>query len=117
MPDPTGEVRTWWWSHPRARWSSSTNSRNIGRRLLVVIAASCCESARLLVDPKSTRHRGDLADSSGVVGKYLPDSTGLNVSGFVPVLLDTPPYNRDGARRRSASRCRHLFTTPSPGGE
>jgi choline dehydrogenase-like flavoprotein len=66
------------------------------RARVVVIAASCCESARLLLNSKSTRHPGGLANSSGVVGKYLTDSTGLNVDGFVPALLDTPPYNQDG---------------------
>ena len=66
------------------------------RAKVVVLAASCCESARLLLNSKSTRHPGGLANSSGVVGKYLTDSTGLNVSGFVPKLMDTPRYNADG---------------------
>jgi choline dehydrogenase-like flavoprotein len=66
------------------------------RAKAVVLAASCCESARLLLNSKSTRHPGGLANSSGVVGKYLTDSTGLNVTGFVPKLLDTPRYNADG---------------------
>jgi choline dehydrogenase-like flavoprotein len=66
------------------------------RAKAVVLAASCCESARLLLNSKSTRHPGGLANSSGVVGKYLTDSTGLNVSGFVPKLMDVPRYNADG---------------------
>jgi choline dehydrogenase-like flavoprotein len=66
------------------------------RAKAVVLAASCCESARLLLNSKSTRHPGGLANSSGVVGKYLTDSTGLNVSGFVPTLMDVPRYNADG---------------------
>ena len=48
----------------------------------------------------STRSRrgfpNGLANSSGVVGKYLTDSTGLSVSGFIPALLDLPRYNSDG---------------------
>ncbi|HWJ56696.1 MAG TPA: GMC family oxidoreductase [Vicinamibacterales bacterium] len=66
------------------------------RAKAVVLAASCCESARLLLNSKSTRHPGGLANSSGVVGKYLTDSTGLNVTGFVPRLMDVPRYNADG---------------------
>jgi choline dehydrogenase-like flavoprotein len=66
------------------------------RAKAVVLAASCCESARLLLNSKSTRHPGGLANSSGVVGKYLTDSTGLNVSGFIPKLMDVPRYNADG---------------------
>jgi choline dehydrogenase-like flavoprotein len=66
------------------------------RAKAVVLAASCCESARLLLNSKSTRHPGGLANSSGVVGKYLTDTTGLNVSGFIPKLMDVPRYNADG---------------------
>jgi choline dehydrogenase-like flavoprotein len=31
-----------------------------------------------------------------VVGKYLTDSTGLSVGGFIPAMMDTPRYNSDG---------------------
>ena len=72
------------------------NAEHQVRAKAVVLAASCCESARLLLNSKSTRHPGGLANSSGVVGKYLTDSTGLNVSGFVPKLMDVPRYNADG---------------------
>jgi choline dehydrogenase-like flavoprotein len=66
------------------------------RAKIVVVAASCCESARLLLNSTSTRHPAGLANSSGVVGRYLTDSTGRNVSGFIPMLLDTPRYNAAG---------------------
>jgi choline dehydrogenase-like flavoprotein len=66
------------------------------RARIVVLAASCCESARLLLNSRSSRFPNGLANSSGVVGKYLTDSTGLAVSGFIPSLLDTPRYNSDG---------------------
>ncbi|HYO22389.1 MAG TPA: GMC family oxidoreductase, partial [Flavisolibacter sp.] len=42
----------------------------------VILAASACESARLLLNSKSSRHPNGLANNSGVVGKYLHDSTG-----------------------------------------
>ena len=66
------------------------------RARIVVLAASCCESARLLLNSKSPRFSNGLANSSGVVGKYLTDSTGLSVSGHIPALLDLPRYNSDG---------------------
>jgi choline dehydrogenase-like flavoprotein len=75
---------------------ANKNSEHQVRAKAVVLAASCCESARLLLNSKSTRHPNGLANSSGVVGKYLTDSTGLNVSGFVPKLQDVPRYNADG---------------------
>ena len=43
---------------------------------VVILAASACESARLLLNSKSQRHPNGLANSSNVVGKYLHDSTG-----------------------------------------
>jgi choline dehydrogenase-like flavoprotein len=66
------------------------------RARVVVLAASCCESARLLLNSKSARFPNGLANSSGVVGRYLTDSTGLAVRGFIPKLMDTPRYNADG---------------------
>lgn len=62
----------------------------------VILAASTCETARLLLNSKSARHPNGLANSSNVVGKYLHDSTGAAMSGFVPALFDRKRYNEDG---------------------
>ena len=50
----------------------------------VVLAASACESARLLLNSKSSRHPQGLANSSGKVGRYLMDTVGFSVSATVP---------------------------------
>jgi len=63
---------------------------------VVILAASACESARLLLNSKSPRHPNGLANSSNVVGKYLHDSTGAAVGGFLPQLFDRKRYNEDG---------------------
>lgn len=63
---------------------------------LVILGASACESARILLNSKSSHHQNGLANNSGVVGKYLHDSTGASVSGFLPQLLDRKRYNEDG---------------------
>lgn len=63
---------------------------------VVVLAASACESARLLLNSKSAKHPNGLANSSGVVGKYLHDSTGASRGGFIPALMDRKRYNEDG---------------------
>lgn len=63
---------------------------------VVVLAASACESARLLLNSKSAKHPNGLGNSSGVVGKYLHDSTGASRGGFVPALMDRKRYNEDG---------------------
>jgi choline dehydrogenase-like flavoprotein len=66
------------------------------RARIVVVAGGACESARLLLNSKSGKFPHGLANSSGAVGKYLMDSTGTSVSGFIPKLMDGTPHNEDG---------------------
>jgi choline dehydrogenase-like flavoprotein len=63
---------------------------------VVVLAASACESARLLLNSKSKIFPNGLANGSGVVGKYLHDSTGASRQGILPSLMDRERYNEDG---------------------
>ena len=63
---------------------------------IVILAASACESARLLLNSKSPRHPNGLANGSNVVGKYLHDSTGADMSGYLPSLFGRKRYNEDG---------------------
>jgi choline dehydrogenase-like flavoprotein len=64
---------------------------------IVILAASACESARLLLNSTSSPFPQGLANSSGTVGRYLTDTTGVSVSGFIPKLMDGVPHNEDGA--------------------
>ena len=73
-----------------------TSRDNHVRARIVVVAGGACESARLLLNSKSSRFPDGLANSSGAVGKYLMDSTGTSVSGFIPKLMDSTPHNEDG---------------------
>jgi choline dehydrogenase-like flavoprotein len=66
------------------------------RARVVVLAASALESARILMNSKSSRHPQGLANSSGVLGKYITDTTGTDVAGFIPSLVDVPRHNADG---------------------
>ena len=63
---------------------------------VVILAASACESSRLLLNSKSARHPNGLANNSNVVGKYLHDSTGAAMGGILPELFDRKRYNEDG---------------------
>ena len=63
---------------------------------IVVLAASAFESARILLNSRSSRHPQGLANSSGVLGKYVTDTTGTGVSGYIPRLVDVPRHNADG---------------------
>jgi choline dehydrogenase-like flavoprotein len=73
-----------------------TLRENHVRARIVVVAASACESARILLNSKSSKFPQGLGNSSGNVGKYLTDSTGTGVSGFIPKLMDGIPHNEDG---------------------
>lgn len=75
----------------------TTGRENHARARIVVMAASACETARLLLNSKSPRFPHGLGNSSGVVGKYLTDSTGTSVSGFIPRMMNGVPHNEDGA--------------------
>jgi choline dehydrogenase-like flavoprotein len=73
-----------------------TGRENHVRARIVVLAASACESARILLNSRSTRFPDGIGNSTGNVGKYLTDSTGVGVTGFIPKLMDMPPHNEDG---------------------
>src|SRR5688572_1105492 len=62
----------------------------------VVLAASACESARLLLNSKGPGHTNGLANSSGVVGKYLTDTTGYGLTGHIPALEGMQRHDTDG---------------------
>jgi choline dehydrogenase-like flavoprotein len=66
------------------------------RARVVVLAASALESARLLLNSKSPTFPQGLANGSGTVGRYITDTTGTDVSGFIPAMLDHVPHNEDG---------------------
>ena len=65
------------------------------RAKVVVLAASGCESARILLNSKSARLPNGLANSSGEVGKALMDTVGVHVGGYFPQLESIPPHNDD----------------------
>lgn len=63
---------------------------------VVVLGASACETARILLNSKSSAHPDGLGNSSGVVGRYLHDSTGAGRTAIIPELIGRDRYNEDG---------------------
>lgn len=64
---------------------------------VVVLAASACSTARILLNSKSAQHPNGLGNSSDMVGKYLHDSTGASRAAFIPGLMNRKvSYNEDG---------------------
>ena len=59
----------------------------------VVVAASCVESARILLNSKSRHWPTGIANSSGQLGRNLCDHLyGTTASGFLPQLLGQPAF-------------------------
>ncbi|HCT56893.1 MAG TPA: GMC family oxidoreductase [Gemmatimonas aurantiaca] len=66
------------------------------RAKVVVLAASSLESSRIMLNSKSSRFPDGIGNSSGVVGRYITDSTGTDVAGYIPALEGMPRHNCDG---------------------
>ena len=81
-----------------------TGKEERAKARVVVLAASGCESARILLNSKSTLFPNGLANSSGKVGRYLMDTVGSDLSGQIPALENCPAYNEDGVSGM------HLYT-------
>ncbi|MGD0761565.1 MAG: GMC oxidoreductase, partial [Candidatus Sulfotelmatobacter sp.] len=59
----------------------------------VVVAASCVESARILLNSKSPLHPNGVANSSGQLGRNLCDHLyGESARGYLPQLVGRPPF-------------------------
>lgn len=75
----------------------TTGKEHRANARIVVLAASACETVRILLNSKSAQFPQGLANSSGKVGKYLMDTVGSPVTGQIPALENLPPHNEDGA--------------------
>ena len=64
---------------------------------VVILAASCLESTRLLLLSKSPQHPNGLANASDVVGRYFCEHImGPRATGYMPQLKGTEPTIDDG---------------------
>ncbi|WP_291983778.1 GMC family oxidoreductase [Luteitalea sp.] len=69
---------------------------------LVILAASCLESTRLLLNSRSASRPNGAANSSGVVGHYFCEHVmGPGASGTLPSRKGTLPTNDDGRPQSS----------------
>jgi choline dehydrogenase-like flavoprotein len=66
------------------------------RGKVIVLAASSCETVRLLLNSRNAQFPDGVGNCSGHVGKYLMDTVMSDVTGFFPSLMDLPPHNEDG---------------------
>jgi choline dehydrogenase-like flavoprotein len=77
---------------------------------IVVVCGATVESARLLLNSRSPHHPNGLANSNGVVGRYLHGHIQDQVRVYLKELEGTPPVNQDGATDHVyVPRYNHLF--------
>ena len=63
---------------------------------VVVMAASCIDSTRILLNSKSARYPNGIANSNDVIGRYLTEQTRFHMYGFLPELRGAKTQNDDG---------------------
>lgn len=68
--------------------------RVYGKR--VVMAASCIDSTRILLNSKSPRYPNGIGNSSDVIGRYLCEQVRFHMQAFAPGLIGTKVHNDDG---------------------
>lgn len=68
--------------------------RIYGKR--VIVAASCVDSTRILLNSTSTKYPNGIGNSSDVIGRYLSEQIRFTVQAFAPELKNTPIQNDDG---------------------
>ncbi len=64
---------------------------------IVVVCCATVESARLLLNSRSPRYPNGLANSNGVVGRYLHGHLGGGANIYLKELEGVAPFNQDGA--------------------
>ena len=68
--------------------------RIYGKR--VIVAASCVDSTRILLNSTSSRYPNGIGNSSDVIGRYLSEQIRITMRGFSPELIGGKVYNDDG---------------------
>ena len=75
----------------------ATGEHKSVRARIVALAASAGETARILLNSKSSRKPDGLANQGGQVGRNLTDTVGSKIVAQIPMLENRPRYNEDGA--------------------
>jgi choline dehydrogenase-like flavoprotein len=73
-----------------------TKEEHTLRARIVIVAASCIDSTRILLNSKSHAHPNGIGNSSDVVGRYLSEQIRFHMYGFLPELIGGPTQNDDG---------------------
>lgn len=84
------------WAKAVSYVDKTTKQEKTIRARVVIVGASACESARLLLNSKSSKYPGGLGNASGQLGRNLTDTVGYALGGHVPAMEGMPRHNSDG---------------------
>ncbi len=77
-------------------FNRNTKEEHTIKARVVIMAASCVDSTRILLNSKSSRHPNGIGNSSDVIGRYLCEQIRFHLLGFAPELKGTRARNDDG---------------------
>jgi choline dehydrogenase-like flavoprotein len=63
---------------------------------VIVMAASCVDSTRILLNSKSRQHPNGIGNGSDVIGRNLCEQIRMHAAGFMPALYGRPTTNDEG---------------------
>jgi choline dehydrogenase-like flavoprotein len=73
-----------------------TRAERTVRARRVIVAASCIDSTRILLNSKSGAYPNGIGNSSDVIGRYLCEQIRFHMFGFAPELMGAQVHNDDG---------------------
>ncbi|MBS1831056.1 MAG: GMC family oxidoreductase, partial [Acidobacteria bacterium] len=73
-----------------------TKQERIVHARRVVVAASCIDSTRILLNSKSSKFPNGIGNSNDVIGRYLTEQVRFHMYGFLPELKGGKTQNDDG---------------------
>jgi choline dehydrogenase-like flavoprotein len=82
------------------------------RARVVIVAASCIDSTRILLNSKSDKYPNGIGNGSDVIGRYLCEQIRFHMYGFVPDLYNTATQNDDGIGGEHVYMPRYNFKGP-----
>lgn len=89
---------------------TQTKAEEQVRAKIVVLCCATVESPRLLLNSCSPQHPNGLANSNGIVGRYLNGHLGVGANIYLSELEGLHPWNQDGATDHVyIPRYNHLF--------
>lgn len=66
------------------------------RARVVIVAASCIDSTRILLNSRSARYPNGIGNSNDVIGRYLSEQIRFHMYGFMPELIGAPTQDDSG---------------------